>query len=177
MGLLSTVNWREVFLPGAPLVETFVRGTVVYLALVVLLRVVLKREAGALSVTDVLVVVLLGDASQNAMASDHKSIAEGMALVCTILFWNYCLDWLGYRFPAFERLLNPPALCLVRGGKILRRNMRREMITEEELMSQVRAQGMERLDQVKDAFMESDGRITVIGRSGEHAKPPEKRKV
>jgi len=56
----------------------------------------LRREGGQIGIADVLVVVLVADASQNAMASDYKSITEGIVLVATIAFWDYFLDWLGY---------------------------------------------------------------------------------
>ena len=160
---LAAIDWKAVFLPGVPIVETIVRGTVVYLAVIALLRVVLRREAG-LSLTDVLMVVLLGDASQNAMASNHTSVFDGLVLVMTILFWNYAIDWLGYRVPLVERLIHPRPLPLVKDGQMLRRNMRRELITEGELMNQVRADGIESLSDVKAAYMEGDGRISVVRR-------------
>lgn len=64
--LWSSVNWAKLFQPETPILEIVARGAVVYLAL--LLRVVLKRQAGTLCITDLLVVVLLADAAQNAMA-------------------------------------------------------------------------------------------------------------
>jgi uncharacterized membrane protein YcaP (DUF421 family) len=158
------LDWREMFFPSIPILEIVIRGSVTYLGVIVLLRFVLKRESGALSLTDVLMVVLLGDASQNAMAHDHQSIADGILLVSTILFWNYSLDWLGYRFLIFERFINPPPLPLVKNGKMLWKNMRRELITETELMSQVRAAGIQDVGDVRLAVMESDGHISVISK-------------
>jgi hypothetical protein len=60
--------------------------------------VTLKREAGGVGITDMLVIVLLADAAQNAMAGEYKSISDGLVLVSTIIFWSYALDWLGYRY-------------------------------------------------------------------------------
>ena len=57
-----------------------------------LLRFVLKREAGTLAITDLLVVVLIADAAQNAMADDYRSVPDGLLLVATIVFWSYALD-------------------------------------------------------------------------------------
>ncbi len=155
-------DFAKIFRPDTPLLEIFVRGTLMYLGLFVMLRVMLKRQSATLGMTDLLVVVLLADAAQNGMANDYVSVTDGLFLVATILFWSYTLDWLGFRFPSFQRWLTPPPLELVKDGRILRRNMRRELITEGELMSQLREQGVEDITAVKSAHMESDGRISVI---------------
>lgn len=162
------IDWRGIFVPDTPLLETVVRGTVTYLALFALLRFVLKREAGELGITDLLVVVLIADAAQNAMADDYRSVPDGIVLVATIVFWSWALNWLGYRFPRFQRFVYPPALPLVRDGRLLRRNMRRELITEDELLSQLRLQGVSDLSQVEVAAIEGDGQISVIRRDGGH---------
>jgi len=166
------LNWKQIFVPGVPLLEIFLRGTIVYLSLFALLRLVLKREAGTLAITDLLVVVLIADAAQNAMAAEYHSVTEGLVLVATLVFWSYALDWLGYRYSGIRRFVHPPPLPLVKDGKMLRRNMRQELITEEELMSQCRQQGISDLCDVRAAYMEGDGHISVISREKEqHAKP------
>ena len=158
------LDWQTIFRPSVPVLETFLRGTLVYLTLFWILRFVLKREAGTVGLADLLLIVLIADAAQNAMSADYKSVTDGVLLVATLVFWNYALDWLAFRFPAFERVFQPPPLPLVRDGKMLRRNMRRELITADELMSHVREQGLEDIRDVQAAYMESDGRISVIRR-------------
>jgi uncharacterized membrane protein YcaP (DUF421 family) len=162
MDKIFNVDWNAIFALDTPILEIFVRGTVTYLALFALLRTVLKREAGTVGITDLLVVVLLADAIQNGMSGDYHSITDGVLLVATIIFWSYLLNWLGFHYPALQRLVHPPALLLVNQGKMLRRHMRRELITEEELMSAIRSQGVDTLEHVKAAYMESDGTISVI---------------
>ena len=162
MDMIVGVDWDKLFVPSTPLLETVLRGTLMYLALFLLMRVVLQRETGALGLADLLVVVLLADAAQNALADDYTSIPDGVLLVSTILFWSYALNWLGYRVPRFERVLHPAPLPLVRNGRLLRKNMERELVTEEELMRQLRLQGVDDLDEVKVVHMEGDGRFSVI---------------
>jgi uncharacterized membrane protein YcaP (DUF421 family) len=176
MNDLLNVDWHKIFIPDTPIVEIFLRGSLVYLALFILLRLVLKREAGTVGIADLLVVVLIADAAQNAMADDYTSIPDGLLLVGTIVFWSYALNWLGYRFPRLQRLVHPPPLPLVRDGRMLRRNMRQELITEEELMSQLRQQGVEDVADVRAAYIEGDGRISVIERDPEQ-HPATKRQM
>jgi uncharacterized membrane protein YcaP (DUF421 family) len=108
------------------------------------------------------VVVLIADAAQNAMANEYKSVPEGIVLVATIIFWNFALDWLGYRVPWIQRIIHPPPLLLIEDGRLMRRNMRRELITIDELMSQLRENGVASPAEVKRAHMEGDGTISVI---------------
>ena len=126
--------WREIFLRDTPLLEIIVRGSVMYLTLFALLRIILKRQTGTLAMTDLLLITLLADASQNAMAGEYKSVPDGIVLVVTIIFWNYLFDWLSFKFSWFARLVEPPPIHLIKNGKILRRNMRRKLIKEEELL-------------------------------------------
>ena len=151
------------FSPTVNLIEIVIRGTIVYLVLFFFFR-ILRREAGAIGLADLLVVVLIADATQNAMGSKYESITEGIVLVGTILFWNYTLDWLAYKFSAFHRLLKPKPLLLITDGKLMRRNLQKEMITRDELMSQLREQGVEEINEVKRCYLEGDGRISVVNK-------------
>lgn len=161
MNTFWQIDWHSAFVPSVSIVEIILRGTLVYFFLFIVLR-ILRREAGAIGLSDLLVVVLIADAAQNAMASDYKSITEGVVLVGTIAFWDYFLDWLGYRFAGIQRLLRPTPLLLIRDGRIQRRNLRQEMITIEELLGQLREQGVENVEEVKKCYLEGDGRISVI---------------
>ena len=163
------IDWLKTLTPTQPFLETVVRGTILYLALVFLLRFALSREKGQLGTTDLLVLVLLGDASQNAMAGGYTSIGDGLLLVATLVFWSYALNWLSFHVRWIERILTPRRLTLVRDGRMMRRNMRKELVTEEELMSQIRLQGVDDLSRVREACMEGDGRISVITRDDQPA--------
>lgn len=178
MDKIFSPDWQSIFVPSTSLLEVFIRGTLIYLLLFVFLRFMLKRETGMIGIADLLVVVLVADAAQNAMASEYKSVTEGALLVSTIIFWNYLLDWVGFRFPALGRILHPPPLALVEDGRLNRRNMRREMISEPELMSQLREQGVEDVSEVKRACLEGDGRVSVIkkdaSQSDDQNRAPEK---
>lgn len=161
MNMLYALDWRTIFVPTTNVVEIFLRGTIVYLFLFFTLR-ILRREAGAVGISDLLVVVLIADAAQNAMASDYKSITEGLILVSTIVFWDYFLDWLGYHSSSIRRLLRPAPLLLIKDGQLQRRNLKEEMITKEELQGLLREHGVLEMDEVKCCYLEADGHLSVI---------------
>ena len=172
------VDWQSVLLPDAPVAEIVVRGTVMYLALFFLLRFVLRREAGALGITDLLVIVLLADAAQNAMAGEYQSITDGLVLVVTIVAWSYVLDWLSFKSSFFRRVIRPPRVLLVRDGRALPDALEREKISMDELMGEVRTHGIDDLGRVRRAYIESDGMISVITeRDAESSQPRARRAV
>lgn len=150
-------DWLAMFGLSAPVLEQMLRGTVTYLALLLLMRVVGRREAGGLGLTDVLVVVLVADAASSGLTGSADSIADGLLLVCTILFWSLVVDALSYRWPWFSRLVKARPRPLVQDGELDRRTMRRELMSEEEVISQLRLHGIEKPEQVARAFMEPMG--------------------
>ena len=147
---------------GVDPLELIVRGTAVYWFLFVLFRFVLRRDAGSVAVADIMLLVLIADASQNAMSGGYQTLADGAVVVLTLAAWNYLLDWVSYRSPGMRRVLQPAPLVLVRDGQVLRANLRRELVTMDELMAAMRLQGIDNIALVKSARMEADGLITVI---------------
>jgi uncharacterized membrane protein YcaP (DUF421 family) len=141
--------------------ELFIRGSIIYLFILVLMR-VLRREPGTVGIADLLMVVLIADASQNAMAGDYHSILDGLILVLTIVFWNYLLDWLTLRSTAIERFTYPPPVPLFQNQKINRANLRKQFVTENQLMSMLREHGIDNLSDVKEVFLEGSGHVSVI---------------
>lgn len=174
MDVLFDVNWQELFIPSISIVELFLRGSMVYLILFFVLRFIPSRQLGTLGITDLLLVVLFAEAAQNAMATNYTSITEGAILLGTVMFWSYFLNWVGYKFPPFQRFLNPPPLLLINNGQIIDRHMQRELITEDELMSKLRQQGVEFIKDVKKAYIESDGGISIITYEAKPLPTPER---
>ena len=157
-----TVDWAGMFGLSVPPLELIVRGSAMYLFLFLLFRVVVRRRVGAVGMADILVLVIVADAAQNAMAGEYKSVTDGAILVGTILAWDMLIDWLNYRVPALRNWLEAPPLLLVRDGRLLRRNLRHEFVTEEELEAKLRQKGVKDVSEVAEARMESDGEVSVI---------------
>ena len=169
------MDWAWLVDFKVPAWELILRGSAMYWFLFLIFRLVLRRDVGAVGVADVLLVVLVADASQNAMTGGYTSVAEGAVLVATLIGWNLLLDWMAFRFPWAYRLVEPPPLLLIRGGRVQHKNLRSEMITVAELRGQLRQHGLESFDEVKAAWYESDGQFSFIKRNGESSDAGVKR--
>ena len=157
-------DWNEIFGLSVSPLELIVRGTAMYLFLFFLFRVVIRRRVGSVGMADTLVLVIIADAAQNGMSGEYRSFTEGAILIVTIIVWNVLLDWLTYKSARLQKILEPPPLLLVENGRVLRRNLRVEFVSEDELRSKLREHGVTDYAQVAKAYMESDGEVSVIKR-------------
>lgn len=158
---LFETDWEKVLMPTMSLLEIFIRAGMVYLVILVLMRICRKQSSG-ISISDLILVTLIGNAVQNAIISDTVSVTDGLLLGTFIILLNYLIDVLAYRFPAFGKFIHPPPVLLIKNGKLELKNMQRKFITQEELESQVREKGCEHISQVKEANLEGDGHVSVI---------------
>ena len=147
---------------SVPLVEIILRGSVVFWFLFLIFRLSLRRDMGNVGVGDFLFVVIVADASQNAMTGEAKSIADGLVLISVLVFWNVLIDWLGYHYRWIKKLVEPPPLILVRKGVLQTRAMRKEFISRDEIEAKLREEGIEHLSQVKQLQLEADGQLSII---------------
>jgi uncharacterized membrane protein YcaP (DUF421 family) len=159
-----SLDWGQIFGISVSPLELIIRGTAMYLFLFLLFRVVVRRRVGAIGMADILILVIIADAAQNAMSGEYKSVTEGAILVGTIMFWNVAIDWLNFRVPALRPWLEPPPMLLIQNGRILHRNLRHEYLTEDELKAKLREKGVKDYSEVAEAHMESDGNVSVIKR-------------
>jgi len=172
----------DLFEIHVPVAELMLRGTLVYWLLFLIFRFILRRDVGAVGIADILLLVIVADAAQNAMSGGYDTFTEGAILVLTIVAWNWLLDFLSYRFTIVRRFASPQRLTLIQRGVPQRRNLRREFITMDELHEKLREQGVEKIADVKAAYLEGDGQISVIrnpdsSRSESDARKPASRSV
>lgn len=164
--MTGAVDWRAVFEPTLGLTEIVLRGSLMYLALFCVLRFIARRHSGNFGPADLLVIVLIADASQNAFGRNYSSVTEGVVLVLTIIAWENLLDWLAWRYPRLRPLLIAPPLKLIEHGKLIKPNMDRQLLSEDELKGQLRERGVSEVGDVDLATLEGDGRLSVLKRSG-----------
>jgi uncharacterized membrane protein YcaP (DUF421 family) len=158
----SAMSLSDLFEFHVSPLELIARGTLIYWFLFLIFRFVLRRDAGAVGIADILLIVLIADASQNAMSGGYDSVGEGFVLVATLIGWNYLLDWASFRWKAVAKFAEPAPLLLIDRGRVLGRNLRRELLTREELDAQMRIKGVTSPSEVKKAYMESDGKFSIV---------------
>jgi len=134
-----------------------------YFAILILLRLMPRRTGGELAMMDLVFVLLIAEAAAQALG-DYDSVADGIIMIATLMGWNFVINAVSHRVPLIERLISSLPLQIIENGELLRRNMRREFLTEKELMSHLRRQGIEKVEDVKSAYIEGKGKITVISR-------------
>jgi uncharacterized membrane protein YcaP (DUF421 family) len=156
------MNWSELFGLSVSPWELIVRGSAMYLFLFVLFRVVVKRRLGTIGMADILILVIVADAAQNGMAGEYRSVTDGFILVGTLVGWNMLIDWLAFRFPALARVLEPPPLLLIDNGRVLHKHLRIELMSDQELRTKLREQGVADPREVAKAYIEPDGQVTVL---------------
>jgi uncharacterized membrane protein YcaP (DUF421 family) len=116
------------------------------------------------NIADLLVVVAIVDGAQPAFSGDAQSITESAVFVLTVIGWSYLLNWLSFHVPALKFLTAAAPITLVKDGRMQRANMRRALMSKEELMQQLREEGVNEIERVELATLEGDGEVSVIER-------------
>lgn len=157
MNMLTDIFQMQQSLP-----EAFLRSTAVYWCIYVLFRVAGRRNIGSLGFADIIVVLLVSEAVGNGLSGPSDTVSDGLVVAAGIIFWSFLVDRLAYFFPIVDKVLAPNRLLLISRGRLQLRNMRREFVTRDEIMEQLRIQNIDRLAEVKYAYLESNGEISVV---------------
>lgn len=150
----------DLFIPGVPLLEKVFRTVVVYGALIVLLRLAGKRTLGSLNSFDLVVLLLLSNTVQNAIIGNDNSLAGGLFGAVVLIAINYFVVWLLYTHHKAEHAIEGGATILIRHGKYVEENMRRQLITHSELQAAARKQGIYKMSEICTARLETGGAVT-----------------
>lgn len=158
--LLPSPMVTDLLTPGIPYLEKAVRTLVVYLALIALLRLAGKRTLGSLNSFDLVVLLLLSNAVQNAIIGNDNSLIGGLFGAIVLVLFNYFIVWLLYKHRKVDRAIEGGATLLIRHGKFLEENMRQQLITHSELQAAARRQGIRKLSDIATARLETGGAVT-----------------
>jgi uncharacterized membrane protein YcaP (DUF421 family) len=134
----------------------------VYLFIIIAIRLFGKKELAQLSVVDLVFILLISNAVQNAMVGPDSTLSGGLVAASTLFLINYLLKYLQYRFPKFGKIVQGDATMLIYKGKILKSHLKIVKISEDELMEAVREHGVASVKEVDLAIMEVDGNISVL---------------
>ena len=138
------------------------RGIVVFFALYVLMRIIGRRELSKLEPFDLILLIVLGDAVQQGLTQDDYSMTGALLAIGTIAILQVGMSYLNFRIPVLRPFLQGDPIVIVKDGKTIDRNVRRERLTLDDIAEAARGQGISSLDEVAWAVMETSGSISFI---------------
>ena len=146
--------------------DAVLRSLAVYAFLLLLFRLSGKRTLSQITTFDLIVLLIVSEATQQALLGDDFSITNACIVILTLVCADRALDLIATFSPSSDRVLNGRAVLLIEDGDLQERRLRRLRITRDDILEQARSsQGIERLDQIKHAVLERNGAISVIPRS------------
>ena len=153
---------------GSSLLDVAIRTGVIYVVLITGLRIAGKREVGQLSIFDLIVLLVIADAVQNAMVGENATLAGGIVAAVTLLTLDKLLNVVTERVPRVRKLLEGESQVLIRDGVVLEDALRKEGIDDDDLAAGLRRQGVLDPWEVRLAVLETDGSISVVAKHPEH---------
>jgi uncharacterized membrane protein YcaP (DUF421 family) len=162
--LLSNQMLSDMFALSLPILEKIVRPWLVYLFLLLGLRLAGKRELAQVSTFDLVVVLMLSNTVQNAIIGDDNTVTGGIIGAASLMLLNAVVVRVSYYNPRLDSFLEGKPTHLIEDGELLDKNLRRELVTKDELKSAAHKQGFRGLDDVDRAVLEASGLITIIGK-------------
>jgi uncharacterized membrane protein YcaP (DUF421 family) len=141
------------------------RAIVVFAFLLVLTRVIGRRELSSMQPFDLILLIILGDAVQQGLTQDDYSLTGTVLAVGTIAVLQVFVSWLGYRFPRVRPVLEGTPIIVVQDGEVIERNLKRERLDVAEIAEAARLEGIAHLADVRWAVLETNGQISFIKRS------------
>jgi uncharacterized membrane protein YcaP (DUF421 family) len=139
-----------------------IRAVVLYCFVYLLMRIMGRRELSSLEPFDLILLIVIGDAIQQGLTQDDYSVTGALIVVGTFAMMQVLISFLSYRFAGLRPALDGEPIVIIQDGKALERNMKRERITLDEVMVEVRMQQIGSIEDVEWAVLETSGKISVI---------------
>lgn len=142
--------------------EILTRSTLIYLAIALIIRLAPKRHTGSLSPNDIIALVIVGDLAGYAIVGESSSVPDVLLMILVVMLWSYLINVLEYYFPRLRGIDQHSPTLLIHNGTLIKSNLAKEKLTEEELSASLRKQGVAEIAQVKQAILEVDGQLSVV---------------
>lgn len=157
------MDWQNMLFQGWPgIARTLFVGTLAYVTLVLFLRISGKRTLSKLNAFDLVVTVALGSTLSAILLQESIALAEGATALGLLILLQYLVTFASVRSNSVAKLIRSEPTLLVRSGSFCHHAMMRQRITEDEIMSAVRSNGSQGLDEVDAVVLESDGTLSII---------------
>jgi len=145
--------------------DIVVRATVMFAALYGLLRLLGKRELAQMTPFELVVLIVLGDLIQQGVTHNDFSLTGAVLAIATFAFWSLVLSWMSYSSSRAEKMLDGQPRVIIRDGELLLEKLRRDRLTRSEVESAMRLAGIVRMTDVSWAILETNGKISFIGKN------------
>ncbi len=163
---MKPLDWHRLWTPELSPLEIVVRATIVYLGVLVLLRLVGRKELARYSPFDFLLILLVSQGLRQTLVGSDKSLTSGFLAVGTLLVLDLLLSWLTFRSRRVAAVVEGLPSKLVEDGRPIEEALRRSRFSVEELRARLRRYGIDRLEAVESAWLERDGNVTFVLRAG-----------
>lgn len=147
--------------------DIILRATAMFVLLYLLIRLLGKRELAQMTPFELVLMVVMGDLIQQGVTHNDFSLTGGLLAIGTFAFGALVLSWTTYLFPKAQNILEGSPRVIVRDGVIIEENLRRDRLTRDEILSEMRLAGIGRLGDVEWAILEPQGKISFIARGRE----------
>ncbi len=161
---LAPSDWGRVLLPQGPLLELLVRPTLIYFFLLACLRLFARREVSKLGLSDLLILFLLATAVRHGLTGRYTGVGDALIIAATLMCWDWLLNWAAFRSLKVRWLVRGSAIQVVRDGSIVEENARSQRLTRDDILEKVREHGVGSIAEVREAYIEPDGKFSVIAR-------------
>ena len=146
--------------------ESVIRGVTIYVFLWLIFRISGKRTLAETSPFELVLLLIISEVTNQAMVDSDHSITNAFLLIMTLVGMSVLLSFIKHRWPAASRIFEGLPLPLIRNGERLQHNMDKSRVDEEEILMSARLnQGVEKMEDIKEASVENDGQISIVPRS------------
>jgi uncharacterized membrane protein YcaP (DUF421 family) len=142
--------------------DLVLRATALYIFVVLVMRIIGRRELSTLSPVDLVLLIVLGDAVQQGLTQDDYSVTGAMTVVTTIAVLQVIASYVAFRSRRMKKLLEGEPIVLIESGKLIERNLRRERLRPEDVAEQMRQEGIGNFAEVRWGILESNGQFSFI---------------
>lgn len=143
--------------------ESVIRALLIYIFLMIVIRISGHRTLNELTTFDFVLLLIMGDASQQAMTGTDYSLTNGFIIIISLVALDMLMSFIKQKFSFFEKIIDGSPLILINHGKMLKKNMQKAQIDEFDILEAGRKlQGLEYINQIKYAILEKGGDITII---------------
>ena len=153
--------WPDLKLSVSP-IDLIMRAGVIYFAVIILLRISGKRQLGQMNATEFVVMLLISNAVQNSLNAGDNSLIGGLILACTLVFMSWLISFLTFRSKRMSRIFEGTPTILIHEGKVIEKNLAKELLSLSEVRVLLRKQGFHDLTTIQTAILEADGHLSVI---------------